>query len=61
MSMDYVRRYYRVPAKRGGRVKFAGDLATITGSDGARLRIRCDDGARLIVHPTWRMEYLDRS
>ena len=31
MSMDYIRRHYSVPAKRGGKVKFQGKTGTILG------------------------------
>ncbi len=40
--MDYIRRFYGVPAKRGRRVRFKGVPGTITGSCNARLRIRLD-------------------
>jgi hypothetical protein len=57
--MDYIRRHYNVPAKRFGRVKFQGKLGTITGSDGAYLRIRLDGERRAgKYHPTWQIEYL---
>ena len=61
--MDYIRSYYGVPAKRGGRVVYEGSgterFGTITGSYGAHLRIRLDGEAHSSVyHPTWRMRYL---
>ena len=57
--MDYIRRYYGVPAKRFGRVKFQGKPGTITGSDGAYLRVRLDGQKRVgKYHPTWEIEYL---
>lgn len=34
MSMEYIRRAYNVPAKRGQRVRFQGKPGTITGSKG---------------------------
>lgn len=63
MSMQYIRDYYRVPAKRGGRVEYNGDgkatTGTITGAEGARLRIRMDGEKHTgIYHPTWAMRYL---
>jgi hypothetical protein len=60
--MDYIRRYYGVPAKRGGRIKFQGKPGVITsaGRGDARLNIRLDgDKHTLPVHPTWEMEYED--
>lgn len=66
MSMQYIRDTYRVPAKRGGRVEFSGSalpiMGTITGSNGARLRIRLDGATvSLNYHPTWKLKYLDAS
>ncbi|MEV0367544.1 hypothetical protein [Nocardia fusca] len=62
MSMQYVRWYYGVPAKRGGRVRYTGEgeprLGTITSAD-HRLRIRLDGEKHTrIFHPTWELEYL---
>jgi hypothetical protein len=60
LSFEYVRRYYHVPAKRGGRVLFRGKPARITSGNGHYIRIRMDGERRsIIVHPTWEMEYLD--
>lgn len=64
MSLEYIRTYYRVPARRGGRVEYTGDKGqdrrgTITGSRGAHLLIRLDDDKRTYVfHPTWEIRYL---
>jgi hypothetical protein len=60
MSMQYIRETYNVPAKRGGRVRYAGKYCgTITGARGAHLRIRLDrDGRVRLYHPTWEIEYL---
>lgn len=64
MSLEYIRTYYRVPAKRGGRVEYTGNKGqdrrgTITGARGARLLIRFDDDKRTYVfHPTWEIRYL---
>lgn len=67
MSMDYVRRCYGVPAKRGGRVRFRPggpcgareQLGTIAGARGQYLRVRVDTQRRpLLVHPTWMIDYL---
>lgn len=63
MSMEYIRNAYRVPAKRGARVQYTGEkrptLGTITGSEGARLRIRMDGEKHTgIYHPTWEIRYL---
>jgi hypothetical protein len=58
--MDYIRAAYGVPAKRGGRIQYRGQLGTITGADGGYLRIRLDGEKRSKrFHPTWLIEYLD--
>jgi len=57
--MEYIRKYYGVPAKRGGRIKFKGKPGTIVGSDRSYLRIRFDgEKAIYTYHPTWEIEYL---
>lgn len=59
MSADYVRRYYKVPAKRGMRVEIDGKGGVITGFDGAHLRVRLDGEKHSVnAHPTWRVTYL---
>lgn len=61
MSMDYIRKHYQVPAKRGGRVRFHGFVTgTIVSARGAYLKVRCDEIAQrhLTLHPTWKVEYL---
>lgn len=58
MSAAYVRRYYKVPAKRGMRVVADGKPGQIVGFSGQYLRIRLD-GEKCIRnwHPTWHIEY----
>ncbi len=64
MSMDWIRKTYRVPAKRGGRVEYTGDgcaeMGTIRSARGGRLMIQLE-GVRhtMPFHPTWRLRYLD--
>lgn len=63
MSMAYIRQTYGVPAKRGARVEYTGEISptigTVTGSEGARLRIRMDGEPHTgIYHPTWELRYL---
>ena len=63
MSMKYIRNYYGVPAKRGGRVQYTGcgknKLGTITSANGARLNIRLDGVKHTMpFHPTWELKYL---
>lgn len=70
--MDYIRRTYGVPARRGLRFLFIGGnpdpesddkvktrAGTIVGSRGQYLRVRMDGEAHIrTLHPTWRIEYL---
>ncbi|KTC71467.1 hypothetical protein Lqui_2124 [Legionella quinlivanii] len=58
MSMQYIRRYYKVPAKRGQKVIANGQLGVITGSRGAYLRIRLEKEKKSsLYHPIWEMQY----
>jgi hypothetical protein len=64
MSMEYIRRRYCVPARRGRRVVYTGGSihknGTIVGSDGSRLRVRMDDTNKIgTYHPSWEMQYID--
>lgn len=62
--MNYIRRTYGVPAKRGGRVRYTGGLkgprfGTIRSARGGYLRIQLDgDKWTGNYHPTWELEYL---
>lgn len=68
MSLDYIRRTYNVPAKRGMRVRYTdghGGIwnGRITSARGAHLRVLVDDRVdgyrgRLILHPTHNVEYM---
>ena len=62
MSMDYIRKAYGVPAKRGMRVEYTGEsdpvFGTIVGSDGHYLRIKIDGWTYIgSFHPTDRIIY----
>lgn len=64
MSIDYIRRQYGVPAKKGGRVEYTGgatpEFGTICGAQGAHLTIRLDGMKHTLpYHPTWKLRYLD--
>jgi hypothetical protein len=64
MSMDYIRRTYGVPAKRGGRIAFTtaekAAQGTIVGARGQYLRVRMDESAMThTMHPTWMLVYLE--
>ncbi len=63
MSMDYIRRTYGVPAKRGGRVQFTNApkacKGTVVAARGQYLRVRWDESGRTdTMHPTWMLVYL---
>ena len=64
MSMEYIRKSYHVPAKRGMRVVFAGNIGptplhgTIIGSRNALLCVLVDGEIhRRLLHPTWELTY----
>lgn len=68
MSMDYIRRTYGVPAKRGARIQFDGgdphdgpQLGTITSATcSGHIRVRFDGQRRVCrLHPTWAVQYLN--
>ncbi|UYT54105.1 hypothetical protein OHI65_06920 [Brucella sp. MAB-22] len=64
--MSWIRKTYRVPAKRGGRVKYTGgkqpQYGTIVDANGQYLVIRLDGEAHeLSYHPTWEITYLEAS
>ncbi len=51
MSFEYIRKAYKVPAKRGGRVEYTGHGAKIMGT------IRSAKQATAF-HPTWKLRFL---
>lgn len=64
MSIDWIRKNYRVPARRGGRVEYTGEKwpqrGTICGASGSHLSIRLDGVKHTMpFHPTWELRYLD--
>ena len=65
MSLEYIRKTYGVPAKRGVRVKFTPDtrdnpvFGKIVGHHAALLRVRVEGAKRVwLCHPLWQIEYL---
>lgn len=68
MSLEYVRKTYGVPAKRGCRIRYTDEDGTIwngriTSARSGKLRVLVDDRipgyrGRLILHPALRIEYL---
>jgi hypothetical protein len=64
MSMAYVRKYYGVPAKRGGRIEYTGGRTArqgvITSATNGRINVRFDgDTFTSHMHPTWEIRYLE--
>ena len=66
MGMQYIRDVYKVPAKRGGQVRYTdGSGKTWTGriksARGPYLRVAFSGFPRAtaIMHPTWNLEYLE--
>lgn len=61
--MQYVRDVYGVPAYRGQRVRYLGGLepreGRILSIKYAKLRVACDDGVRILLHPTWEVQYIN--
>lgn len=63
MSLPYIRDTYRVPARRGARIRYTGEPkpheGVIVGAQDAWIRVRFD-GAKHIdsLHPTWEVAYL---
>jgi hypothetical protein len=62
MGMQYIRKSYQVPAKRGGRVLYLWlgvKKGTIKSAQGGRLRILLDGEKHVrSFHPTWKLQYL---
>jgi hypothetical protein len=58
-GLEYIRGYYRVPARVGVKVLLEGCHGEIVGSSGPHLlvQIEGDDGP-VPAHPTWEIEYL---
>jgi hypothetical protein len=71
--MEYIRKTYNVPAKRGARVEYSGDetakfiqgflytprKGTIVSARGGYVRVRFDNSTLVqAFHPTWRIKYL---
>jgi hypothetical protein len=63
MTMQYIRDYYGVPAKRGAEIKYRGEPYVIVGSSGHYLRAKKltllgEPRLKVVtLHPTWEVEY----
>lgn len=57
-SMEWIRRYYDVPARNKMRIEYDGKPATIVGARGPYLAFRIDGERRITIdHPTYRVVY----
>ena len=71
MSLEWIRKTYSVPAKRGCRVRYTDGYGVIwngriTSARNGYLRVLVDDRVpsyrgRLLLHPTWQVEYLPQN
>lgn len=66
MSLDYIRKTYRVPAKFGGRVVYTGTpeqaQGTIVGAKQQYVLVQMDGTDQAApYHPTWELMYLEAS
>lgn len=59
VTAEYVRSYYKVPAKRGMNVTVNGNLGVITGYHNQYLTVRFVAVPDVLhyCHPTWRITY----
>ena len=60
MSLNYIRNYYAVPAKRRGKVTYKGQLGTITGASGPHVRMRLDGEKRIRSYHPMDLIYLPK-
>lgn len=64
MSLEYIRKFYGVPATRGAKVRYKSSQfgfkeGTIVGSRDAYVLVRLDGHKKSrSFHPTWNIEYL---
>lgn len=66
MSIEYIRKTYGIPAKRGGRVIYTGSgkiqQGTIKSARAGYLMILLDgDKWPKTFHPTWCLEYIPKN
>ena len=64
MTLEYIRKTYGVPAKRGGRIVYTGSakgplIGTIIRGGSSSLVVRFDGYPQVVrLHPTWEIRYL---
>jgi ribosomal protein L21E len=58
-SLEYIRKYFGVPAKMGTRVKYEGKTGRITGATGEYIKIKMDGEKKsYCYHASWKIEYM---
>jgi len=58
-ALEYIRKYFGVPAKMGMIVKYDGKTGHITGATGEYLKIKMDGERKsFCYHASWKIEYL---
>jgi hypothetical protein len=61
-SLKYIKDYYQVPANKGQKILYEGEIGEIVGASGPHLKVKfLDHKNPLILHPTWKIQYLDSS
>lgn len=59
-DMEYIRKKYKIPVKRGMKVIAQGRNGIIVGAKNGYLRIRIESKKNISsFHPTWEIEYLE--
>lgn len=62
MSMEYIRRNYRVPVRLGAPVRFEGKNGRVCSVNGPYVRIRLDGETKArLYHPTWHITWLEEN
>jgi len=60
MSLEYIRKYYNVPAKRGRTVRYRGKSGHITKSIGPYLRVLLNGEKRSRIFHPCDLEYVEK-
>lgn len=59
MNYSHIRARYNVPARRGARVEFKGQLGTVTSTSSAAVRVRMDGMTRSMPFEPDELHWLD--
>jgi hypothetical protein len=59
-ALEYIRKYYRVPAFKGAKIKYKEKSGEIRGGTSSYLLVRLEgEKTNIKCHPTWNVEYLE--